>query len=173
MTSQNALVEAPLPTVEPPGGVDRDTVVIETRFGKMEFLLQNAILMPRGMLGYADYHSYGLANMPDPKLEQFKLFQCLEEDSLSFVVAPMNPGPESIEVADIEAACEALAIDPANAATLLVVSTRQIGAATQITVNLRAPIILDGISQKAYQHVLMNNRYPVRQVIGTAAKAAD
>ena len=172
MTSQNAVVEAP-PSLERPTTVNFNTVVIETRFGDIEFQLQNAIFMPRGMLGYADYHNFGVANMPDPKLEQFKLFQSLEEPSLSFIVAPLNPSSETIEVNDIDAACEILSIDPANAVVLLVVSTRQIGPTTQITVNVRAPVILDGASQNAYQHVLMNNRYPVRQVIGTAAKAAD
>jgi flagellar assembly factor FliW len=172
MTSQNAVVEAPQ-TLEPVAAVNPDAVTIETRFGDIEFQLQNAIFMPRGMLGYADYHEFGLANMPDPKLDQFKLYQSLEEASLSFIVAPLNPGSETIEVDDIAAACETLSVDPANAVVLLVVSTRQIGPTTQISVNLRAPIILDGTNQNAYQHVLMNNRYPVRQVIGTAAKAAD
>ena len=172
MTSQNAVIEAP-PSAEPSVAVNSDSVVIETRFGDIEFQLQNAIFMPRGMLGYADYHIFGVANMPDPKLEQFKLFQSLEEPSLSFIVAPLTPDGETIVVDDIEAACETLSIDPANAVILLVVSTRQIGPTTQISVNLRAPVILDGTSQNAYQHVLMNNRYPVRQVIGTAAKAAD
>ena len=172
MTSQNAVVEATI-APEPPIAVNPDTVTVETRFGDIEFQLENAIHMPRGMLGYAGFHDFGLANMPDPKLEQFKLLQCLAETELSFIVAPLNPGSETIEVSDIELACESLSIEPQNAVVLLVVSTRQIGQTTQISVNLRAPIILDGASQNAYQHVLLNNRYPVRQVIGTAAKAAD
>ena len=172
MTSQNAVVEA-TPALEAPAAVDPDTVTIETRFGDIEFQLQKAIHMPRGMMGYTDHHEFGLVNMPDPKLDQFKLLQSLEDPTLSFIVAPLQPNSETIEVDDFEAACEALSIDPANAVALLVVSTRQLGPTTQITVNLRAPVILDGESQKAYQHVLMNNRYPVRQVIGTAAKTAD
>lgn len=173
MTSQNAIAEAPRTAAGPVSSYDPETMVIETRFGSMEFQLQNTIVMPRGMLGYADHHDFGLANMPDPKLANFKLFQSLDEPSLSFVVTPFNPGPETIDVEDIGTACDALSINPVNAITLLVVSTRQVGPATEISVNLRAPIIIDGRSQKAYQHVLMNNRYPVRQVIGTAAKSAS
>lgn len=171
MTSQNAVIEA-TPVLEAPSAANPEAVTVETRFGDIEFRLQNTIHMPRGMLGYADFHSFGLANMPDPKLEQFKLFQCLEDPTLSFIVAPLSPSNETIDSQDIEAACETLAIDPANAVALLVVSTRAIGATTQISVNLRAPVILDGESQQAYQHVLMNNRYPVRQVIGMAEKSA-
>lgn len=172
MTSQNAVVET-MQSPEPLNAVSSDAVIIETRFGDLEFRLQNAIYMPRGMLGYTDFHEFGLANLPDPKLDQFKLFQSLEDPSLSFIVAPLNPGVETIDSGDIEAACELLSIDPANAIVLLVVSTRQIGPATQISVNLRAPVIIDGANQNAHQHVLTNNRYPVRQVIGTASKAAD
>ena len=172
MTSQNAVIEA-TQSHEPLTVVSPDAITIETRFGDLEFQLQNTINMPRGMLGYTDFHAFGLAKMPDPKLDQFKLFQSLEDPSLSFIVAPFQPSSETIEVDDFEAACEILSIDPANAVVLLIVSTRQLGPTTQISVNLRAPVILDAESQIAYQHVLMNNRYPVRQVIGTAAKAAD
>ena len=170
MTTQNALVE---PTVaqQPPGTVASETVTVDTRFGDIEFQLENAIYMPRGMMGYADFHDFGLANMPDPKLDQFKLLQCLVEPELSFIVAPLNPDTDTIEPDDIAMACETLSVKVENALVLLVVATRQIGPTVQISVNLRAPVIIDGANCTAYQHVLMNNRYPVRQIIGTAAKS--
>ena len=172
MTSQNALVETPR-AATPPVRLDANSAVIETRFGEMEFRLEHAIHMPRGMLGYADFHDFGLANMPDPKLDQFKLLQSLSEHELSFIVAPLNPETEAIDPADIRAACEVLSLDPENSIVLLVVSTRRIGQATQISVNLRAPIILDPASRTAYQHVLLNNRYSIRHVIGTTPAAGD
>lgn len=168
MTTQNVLVE-PTAAQQPPVTLAPEYVTVATRFGDIEFQLENAIYMPRGMMGYADFHDFGLANMPDPKLDQFKLLQCLAEPELSFIVAPLNLDAGTIELDDIAAACEALSMDVANALVLLVVATRQIGPTTQISVNLRAPVILDGVNRTAYQHVLMNNRYPVRQVIGTAA----
>lgn len=172
MTSQNALVETPV-AATPPVRLDAETAVIETRFGEIEFRLENAIHMPRGMLGYADLQDFGLANMPDPKLEQFKLLQCLNQQELSFIVAPLNPETDAIDPADIHAACELLSLDPDRSIVLLVVSTRKLGQTTQISVNLRAPIILDPASRIAYQHVLLNNRYSIRHVIGTTAPAAD
>jgi len=172
MTSQNALVE----TTEPPAPaivIDEDTVRIETRFGAMEFQMENAIYMPRGMLGYADYHDFGLANMPDPKLEQFKVLQSLEAPDLSFIVASLNPEGDTIDPADIREACDLLTIDPQKAVVLLVVSTRRIGATTQISVNVRAPVLVDAATRRAYQYVLPNNSYSVRQVIGVAGPQAD
>lgn len=172
MTTQNALVETTTVAQQPPVTVAPEMVTVDTRFGDIEFQLDNALYMPRGMMGYADFHDFGLANMPDPKLDQFKLLQCLVQPDLSFIVAPLNPDAGTIEPDDLAVACEALSIDSANAVVLLVVATRQIGPTVQISVNLRAPIIIDGINRTAYQHVLMNNRYPVRQVIGTAAQSA-
>ena len=121
MTSQNALVETTEP-LAPAMMIDEDTVRIETRFGPMEFHLENSIYMPRGMLGYADYHDYGLANMPDPKLEQFKILQSLETPDLSFIVAPMHPDADTIDAADIREACDLLTVDRDKAVVLLVVS---------------------------------------------------
>lgn len=172
MTTQNALVETTVAQQPPVTTVAAETVTVDTRFGDIEFQLENAIYMPRGMMGYGDFHDFGLANMPDPKLDQFKLLQCLVEPELSFIVAPLNQDADTIDMEDIAIACEALSMDVANAIVLLVVATRQIGPTVQISVNLRAPVILDGTNRTAYQHVLMNNRYPVRQIIGSGAQSA-
>ncbi len=150
-----------------------DTISVETRFGAMDFNRDSMITMPRGLLGYADYREFGLAAMPDPKLGQFMVLQSLTDADLSFVVAPLNPDGETIETNDINDACEALSIDPLKSATLLVVSTRRIGNVTQISVNLRAPIIVDTQAQQAWQQVLLNSRYPVRQVIASANHDED
>ena len=151
---------------------DDSKVVLETRFGVMTFDRTSSIYMPRGLLGYADFHDFALANLPDPKLTQFKLLQSLTEPSLSFVVAPINLENELIEFVDIDAACRTLSIATADAALLLVVATRRIGDATQISVNLRAPVIVDARNQTAWQHILSNHRYPVRHVVGMGSSAA-
>jgi flagellar assembly factor FliW len=138
----------------------------------MTFDRAASVYMPRGLLGYAEFHDFALANLPDPKLTQFKLLQSLTEPSLSFVVAPINLENEMIDFADIDAACRALSVAPADAAVLLVVATRRIGDATQISVNLRAPVIVDTRNQTAWQHILSNHRYPVRHVVGMSPSAA-
>lgn len=144
-------------------------VELETRFGVMSFDRANAIVMPRGLLGYAEHREFALANMPDPKLQQFKLLQCLSQPALSFVVVPADLESGILDPADIRAACRTLSVADQDVAVLLVVATRKIGAATQISVNLRAPVIVDTRNQTAWQFVLTNNRYPVRHVIGTVA----
>lgn len=167
MTSQNALAEqaaiAPGPTV---GGEDSTTV--ETRFGTLNFQNGSLIRMPRGILGYADHQTFGLANMPDPNLSQFKVLQCMEDAELSFIILPLEPDNNCIDDVDLRTACQMLSLDFDDSVVLLMVSTRQIGPATQISINLRAPIILDANNRRAWQYVMPNSAYPVRQVIATA-----
>ncbi len=172
----SSTAEAQEPAIATPDALvasTRETVVIETRFGEMSFERDDAIYLPRGLFGYADYHDFGVANLPDPKLEQFKLMQSLTEPSLSFIVAPLNMESDIIDAADIDAASEMLSIARADTAVLLIVATRKIGMETQVSANLRAPVIVDTKSQTGWQYVLNNSRYPVRHVLMQGVKQAD
>lgn len=169
MTLQTSLQSAATPEIQPePGSAP---VTIETRFGEIDFPTENMIIMPRGLLGYGEFRKFGLTALPGDGVEQFMLLQSLEDQTLSFVVAPYNTETGTIDPADIATACHSLAFDPANIACLLVVSTRQAGEAVQISVNLRAPVIVDTVSRVGHQYVLLNNRYSVREIIGTAQKS--
>lgn len=172
----SSTAEAQEPAIAAPNALvasTRETVVIETRFGEMSFDRDNAIHLPRGLFGYADYHEFGIASLPDPKLEQFKLMQSLTEPTLSFIVAPLNTESGIIDAADIDDASERLSIARADTAVLLIVATRKIGVESQISVNLRAPIIIDTKSQNGWQYVLNNSRYPVRHLLMKGMQEAD
>lgn len=160
-------------SVTPPVTDARSTVIIDTRFGDMEFDRDSAVYLPRGLFGYADHHDFGIANLPDPRLEQFKLMQSLTDADLSFIVAPLNMDSDTIDAADIDQACEALSIARSDVAVLLIVATRKVGEETQVSVNLRAPIVVDTRSQTAWQYVLSNSRYPVRHVLSQAGKPPE
>jgi flagellar assembly factor FliW len=58
-----------------------------------------------------------------------------------------------------------MGIAPADGAILLVVSVRKSGEAVSISVNLRAPIVIDTANRHAWQHVLANPAYSVRHVL--------
>lgn len=175
MTQSNT-AETREPAIEQPVALaapTSDTILIETRFGEMAFDCGNSIHMPRGLFGYADHHDFGLANLPDPKLAQFKLMQSLSDADLSFIVAPLNLDTDIVDQADIKNACEILSISFDNTAVLLIVATRKIGLETQVSVNLRAPVIVDIDSQTGWQYVLNNARYEVRHVLSQGVKASD
>lgn len=140
------------------------SITIETRFGEIEFDWDKAIYMPVGLLGFPDHHAFGLANLPDAQLDQFKLLQCLTDTTLSFIVAPYNPESEAIEAQDLDNAIASLAIPKEDVSVLLVVTLRpnEQGGGISMSVNLQAPVILDTNRQIAWQSVMPHEKYPVQ-----------
>ena len=67
-----------------------ESVIVETRFGNIEFSWDKGIYMPVGLLGFPEHHVFGIANIPNTSLDQFKLYQSLTDANLSFIVAPYN-----------------------------------------------------------------------------------
>jgi flagellar assembly factor FliW len=147
--------------------VPTETVSVDTRFGVYEFTPQNTVVMPQGLVGFADHQLFGLANLPEPAPDDFKLLQSLGELPLSFIVMPVTPAQAPIGPADVEEACSAAGVLPETAVFLFVVTIRPKadGVGIEMTTNLRAPIVFDPNTRLARQHVLSNSQYPLRHPI--------
>lgn len=151
---------------------DAHSVVLKTRFGTISFPLANALSAPKGLPGFPDREAFGLAPVPDPRFEQFMLFQALDDESLSFIVLPVEQGSEAIKSEDLDKAASNLGMNRDDVAVLLVVSVRRNGDAAEISVNLQAPILVDTGQRIAVQYIL-GEGYPVRQVISTATVGGE
>ena len=177
MLTNNAAIGDPtqLPTGEPEGPPEAksEKVVIDTRFGTMEFDRDLAISMPRGMMGFPHSRDFGLARLPDAGADRFMLLQSLSELRLSFLMLPLPMENDVIAANDLVSAQETLAIAPEDFAVALVVTIRDVGGEAQISVNLRAPIFLDTRQRLAWQHVLHNERYPIRHVLTPDQQSAS
>lgn len=141
-----------------------ESVTVETRFGEIEFSWEKGIYMPVGLLGFPDHHVFGLANIPNASLDQFKLYQSLTDANLSFFVAPYNMDSNIYDDKDLVLAQKSLAIGAEDMAILMVVTIRSApgGQGLKMSTNVRAPIIVDTGRQVAWQHVMHNDRYPVQ-----------
>ncbi|WP_430472903.1 flagellar assembly protein FliW [Thalassospira lucentensis] len=141
-----------------------ESVTVETRFGDIEFSWDKGIYMPVGLLGFPDHHVFGLANIPNAALDQFKLYQSLTDANLSFFVAPYNMESDVYDDKDLVVAQKSLAISASDMAILMVVTIRSApgGKGVTMSTNVRAPIIVDTGRQVAWQHVMRNDRYPVQ-----------
>lgn len=146
-----------------PTGGDPATIVVETRFGTITFGRSNIVEFPHGLVGMPQCRHFGLSPIPDPRMGQFMLLQSLEDFALSFLVLPMEPGPNSVAREDIREACAALAIPEDDADFLTVVTLRKAEGGLTVSINLRAPIIIDSKSRIGRQYVLANPSYPIRQ----------
>lgn len=141
---------------------DEKPVMIETRFGPLEFGPENSLFMPVGPLGFGDFRRFGLADLPKPASSRFKLLQSLDNHELGFIVTALDPNDGRVTRSDIEDAALSVGIPLDAARFLLIVTIRVAGGETNMTANLRAPIVLDRKRMIARQVVMANASYPIQ-----------
>jgi flagellar assembly factor FliW len=139
-----------------------ESVTVDTQFGPMTFRKDTILTFPNGLLGFGGVGEFALANLPDPALGNFKLMQALDGSGLGFLVLPLDALPDHIHEDDLNAAFDALSIEKDNGVVLLIVTVRKTTEGTKLTVNLRAPVIIDAATRRAYQHVSQNGAYPIQ-----------
>lgn len=142
-----------------------DAEIIETRFGTVSVQKSKAIVFPAGILGMPDRYNFCVTEMPSEKLQQFKLLQSLDDTGLSFITLPLGVDNPIIDRADIEEACTDLGFDAQETALLLIVSVHRSPQSVKLSVNARAPLIVDASRRMAVQHVFHNEKYKVQFVI--------
>ena len=141
---------------------DDKPVVIETRFGSLEFGPDNSLYMPVGPLGFTDFHHFGLAELPKPAADHFKLLQCLDSHELGFIVTELAIDDGRVAREDLEDAALSVGIPVESALFLLIVTIRAVGESTSITANLRAPVVVDRKRLIARQVVMANSSYAIQ-----------
>jgi flagellar assembly factor FliW len=145
-----------------PGSVGEEEILVRTRFGVVAATPDAIIEMPHGPLGFAQHRRFVMADLPNPKLAQFKLLQSLSAPDVSFVVAGFNPESGLLAAADIDQGCAEVGFTAAERAVLLILTVRQEGGKVAMSVNLRAPIVVDLQRRLARQIVLGNPAYSIR-----------
>ncbi len=140
-----------------------DSEVIDTRFGKVTIFRNNPIVLPNGMLGQPDKNQFCLTHFPSDKMARFKLLQSLDDTSLSFITLPVEINNPIVDRADMEQAARDLSIPLNQLVALFVVSVHREAGAVKLSVNARAPIVLDSVRRVAVQHVFHNAKYQIRQ----------
>ena len=145
------------------GNVDK--MVIRGRFGELRFGPNNLVRLPKGLLGFAAYRNFGLANFPKQEFQHFKILQCLEDPTLSFLVLPLDPDSGLIAKKDFEEIYEQLEIHREDGAMLFILTVRREGEKSMISANLRAPIFLDTRRHVGRQCVLSNPDYSIQHVL--------
>lgn len=136
--------------------------VIDTRFGKIALQKKNPLTFPRGLLGMPDKFHFFLTEFPSSKLHQFKLLQSLDDYDLSFITLPLTLQNSIILAEDLTHACKELNIAVENLVALLIVSVHRTPDRTILSVNARAPLLIDSYMRLAAQYVFPTDRYTVQ-----------
>jgi flagellar assembly factor FliW len=138
---------------------------ITTRFGDIVVDTGKSILFQRGLLGMPDKTNFVLANFPSEKMEQFKLLQSLDDTSLSFITLPLDLQNPIIAADDLRSAGHEMQITEAHMAILLVVSVHRSPDQVRLSVNARAPLLLDASRKTGVQYVIPREIYKIQHML--------
>ena len=138
------------------------TIMIDTRYGTYEVERDKIVSFPKGLIGFGQLLDYAILNMPHEGTERFKLLQSVDEPGIGFYVVPVGLENSGFEPEDIARAAEQYEFDLKDLAILLIVTARKTEASVELTANLRAPLLVDTENCVAYQHVLSDDKYPLR-----------
>jgi flagellar assembly factor FliW len=139
--------------------------VIDTRFGKIALRKDAPVIFPRGLLGMPDKFHFFLTEFPSEKLRRFKLLQNLDDFALSFITLPIDLHNGIITSEDLVTACLDLDIKKENLAILLIVSVHRSVSGGSLSVNARAPLLIDSAARLAAQYVFQTDKYKVQHTI--------
>lgn len=138
-------------------------VVIQTsRFGKVEIQESDILTFPEGLLGFADLRKFVL--LDDPSDEIFAWLQSCEAEPIAFPVLDPDLFSDSYKINLTKADLEALKLTSTDRPRFLSIITIP-DDPTQMTANLKAPVVVHIGLKTARQCVLQDNHLAIREPI--------
>jgi len=138
-------------------------IIETTHFGQIEIIEENILDFEEGILGFEDVRRFGIINSEDPE-SPFSWIQAIEKPELAFAL--VNPfaikKDYDFELNDQDAS--SLRIEnPTQVAIFAIVVIPE--DTKRISMNLKAPIIVNTKNRKAAQIILNSDKYMVRHFI--------
>src|SRR5512135_2794468 len=91
---------------EPAMLLEAETVTVKTRFGDQEVDRRNVSTFPLGLIGFGDWRSYALIDLPRQRGPSLKFLQCLDQPKLGFTVMPVTAAEGGFDLRDLTEAAE-------------------------------------------------------------------
>jgi flagellar assembly factor FliW len=143
--------------------------VIQTRFGEVTINLDKVIHFRQGMVGMPYAQNFCLTPHPDLKHQFYNLLQSADADDLCFLTISLAPehyqsDDSLISASDYKEALAELEFNDDNVTMILVATIHNDvnPMKSMISVNLKAPILIDIQKMEAVQYVFSSPRYPLR-----------
>lgn len=133
-----------------------------SRFGPVQLQAEDILEFPEGILGFQDLRRFVL--LDDPNDEIFAWLQSCETPSIAFPVLEPELFSASYKVALTKHDLEALGLKTAERTRAYTIITIP-DDPTQMTANLKAPIIINMEKKVARQCVLQDNNLAIREPI--------
>lgn len=137
-------------------------VINTSRFGRVELQDHDVLTFPEGLLGFADLRQFVL--LDDPTDEIFAWLQSCEASHIAFPVLEPELFIESYKATLTKSDLEALKLPTQDKARYFSIVTIP-DDPTQMTANLKAPIVVNVTNRIARQCVLQDNHLAIREPI--------
>jgi flagellar assembly factor FliW len=142
-----------------------------TRFGTIDFSESDVIALPTGLIGFGSLHRFVVIEHREGS--PFRWLQSIEEPGMAFLVTNPWIYEETYhpEVADADA--EALALGGQTSYDVWTTVNIPGGDATQMTLNLAAPIVINLENRLGKQVVLEGQAYNIRHRVFREVEGAS
>lgn len=137
-------------------------IIKTTRFGQVQIEESDVIHFSEGILGFSDLTKFVI--LDDPNDDIFAWLQSCEAGAVAFPVLEPELFTESYKINLAKADIEALKLPDATNARLFSIITIP-DDPTQMTANLKAPIVINLENRFARQCVLQDNNLAIREPI--------
>ncbi|PWU12365.1 MAG: flagellar assembly protein FliW [Bdellovibrio sp.] len=137
-------------------------VVQTSRFGSIQVQEEETIIFPEGILGFQDFRKFILVD--DPTDEIFAWLQSAEEPGIAFPILEPELFVENYKVNLARTDFEALQMSNMDRARLYCIVTIP-DDPTQMTANMKAPVVINVSHRLGRQCVLQDNSLAIREPI--------
>ncbi len=137
-------------------------VIQTTRFGQVQFQSEDVLTFPEGILGFADLKKFVL--LDDPNDDIFAWLQSCDEPAIAFPVLEPELFSENYKISLAKADLEVLKLQNTQNSRLFCIITIP-DDPTQMTANMKAPIVINVNQKIARQCVLQDNHLAIREPI--------
>jgi flagellar assembly factor FliW len=144
-----------------------EQIKIKSRFGEITVELEKAIYFPKGLYGFPEDLHFAISHFPNStKLDQFSILQCINDHSISLPVMPCGYNNPFIDEKDMEICLDTVDVPKEQFAMLFIATSKKNKEGSfEISINSKAPIIIDTKLQIAVQYIFTNNKYSINQKI--------
>ncbi len=137
-------------------------IIATSRFGQVELKSEDVLTFPEGLLGFADLRKFAL--LDDPNDEIFAWLQSCDSPHIAFPVLEPELFSATYKVSLTKSDMEALKLTTQEGARYFSIVTIP-DDPTQMTANLKAPVVVNIAQRTARQCVLQDNNLAIREPI--------
>ena len=135
-----------------------ERIIHSSVYGELKPQEHQLYQMTKAMVGFQSIRNYALIPYEDTP---FFIFHATDED-VSFIMLPATHVDNYTIKLDQATVAELQLTAPEDVTTMLIVNLNQ----EEVSVNLRAPVLLAPHSRKACQYIIHNQELPIRHVLG-------